>query len=361
MEAAVNILYLINYAGSAGTEKYVENLLGAAARAGHRCHLGYCVPGPLSEKAAAAGCSTLRLDMSPKRVLFAARELARYCRDQGVEVIHAQYPRENVIAVLARGFYRPLRVVFTSHLTIRQGRSWRYVNRLVTPHDHCVISVCRQGAALLAENGVCRERIRVIPNGIRPGREPARENAIRQEFDLSEETFLFVTMARYAPEKGLGWLLKVLVRLKERTIRPFVCLIAGEGAEYELIARRVRDLGLTENIIQAGYRADGTRLLASADAYVSTALYNEAMSFAILEAMGCALPLAVTDVGAGAELAAGCGFACAPGDTEAMAENLRRLLEDESLCRRLGKAAREKVCRDYDLETLLQRTLECYI
>ena len=72
----MNILYLISFAGSAGTEKYVENLMGIAAREGHRCHLGYCVPGPLYEKAERAGYPTLRLNMSPRRVPAAALQPA---------------------------------------------------------------------------------------------------------------------------------------------------------------------------------------------------------------------------------------------------------------------------------------------
>jgi len=355
----VNILYLINYAGAAGTEKYVENLMTTAGRKGHRCHLAYCVPGALSKSIQQVGYPVLQLDMRPHRVLAAAKKLAAYCQQQDIQVIHAQYPRENVIALLAKRRLPTLRVVFTSHLTVRQGRLWNYVNRKQTPHNHCVISVCRQGVELLKENGVCPERIRVIPNGISPA-SVEKKNVIRQEFGLSPETFVMVTMARYAPEKGLGWLLEALARLKERTVRPFVCLIAGTGEEYDAIGRKIQELGLGSHVIQAGYRTDGAALLASADAYVSSALYNEAMSFAILEAMGAALPLAVTDVGAGAELAKDCGFVAAPGDTETMAENLRRLVEDDALCCRLGAAAREKVCRDYDLDTVIQKTLDSY-
>lgn len=355
----MNILYLINYAGAAGTEKYVENLMAAASRGGHRCHLCYAIPGALSENARQTGYPVLKLDMRSRRLFAAADELAAYCREQAIDVIHAQYPRENVIALLAKRKLPSLRVVFTSHLTIRQGRAWNYVNRKLTPRNHCVISVCQQGAALLEENGVCPDKIRVIPNGITPA-PVERRDAIRQEFGLSSETFVFITMARYAPEKGLGWLLEVLTRLKELSKRPFVCLIAGTGEEFDAITGQVARRGLTEQVIQAGYRTDGAELLASADAYVSTALYNEAMSFAMLEAMGAALPVAVTDVGAGAELADGCGFVARPGDTETMAANLRRLLEDEALCRQLGLAAREKVCRDYDLDTLLGQTIDSY-
>ena len=127
-----------------------------------------------------------------------------------------------------------------------------------------------------------------------------------------------------------------------------VGVIAGDGTEFDHITREIRRLGLDEQVIQAGYRTDTEDLLCSADAYVSTALYNEAMSFAILEAMSCGLPLAVTDVGAGRDLAEGCGLVVPPGDPEAMAEALCTLLADRALCASLGRAARERIGSDFD-------------
>lgn len=82
-------------------------------------------------------------------------------------------------------------------------------------------------------------------------------------------------------------------------------------------ARASRERGLDENVIRAGYRTDTEALMCSSDVYVSSALYNEAMSFAALEAMECGLPLVMTDVGAGADLADGCGE-CVPPATRAL-------------------------------------------
>ena len=355
----MNILYLINFAGAAGTEKYVETLMAAAGREGHRCHLCYAIPGALSEKIRQAGYPVLQLDMRPRRLFAAAAQLADYCRENAVEVIHAQYPRENVIALLAARKCPGLRVVFTSHLTVHQGMLWNYVNRIFTPQNHCVISVCRQGVELLKENGVCPDKIRVIPNGIHAGPVPRRQNVIREEFGLSPETVVLFTAGRYAPEKGFFWLLEVLSRLRDKSDVPFVCLIAGTGEEYGAIAAEIRRRGLDKNVIQAGFRSDVPALLASADIYVSSSL-REAMSFSILEAMAAALPLVVTDTGAGAELAEDCGFAVAPGDTEAMARDLLRLMTVPDLRLRLGRTARQKVCRDYDLDILIQQTLDSY-
>ena len=51
----MNILYLINYAGKAGTEKYVLNLMHILAGQGETCHLAYNVPGQLSRALHASG------------------------------------------------------------------------------------------------------------------------------------------------------------------------------------------------------------------------------------------------------------------------------------------------------------------
>lgn len=351
---------MISYAGKAGTEKYVAERMDAYTARGDTCRLVYDTPGPLSDYCAERGWPVCRMDLRPQKALSVAKKLAAYCREQGVDVIHAQFPRENVIAVLARAFYPKLRVFFTSHLTIEQGPLWRSANRIFTPHNAAVIAVCTQGAELLRQNGVSPEKIHVIFNGVEPHKGMPPKPVLREEYAIASDVPILLTMARYAPEKGLDYLLCALARLKELTPRPFCCVIAGDGEEFEAISRRITELGLEREVIQAGYRTDTDALLASADVYVSSALYNEAMSYGILEAMSAGLPLAVTDVGAGADLAAYCGLVSPPGDVETMADNLRTLLEDEGLRISLGAAARERAETVFSLSESLSRLHALY-
>ena len=51
---------------------------------------------------AAMGIECLRVDMSSAHAPKAAKTLAAFCRERKIDVIHAQYPVENVIALLAR-------------------------------------------------------------------------------------------------------------------------------------------------------------------------------------------------------------------------------------------------------------------
>ena len=352
----MNLLYLISYAGRAGTERYVENLMRACAARGDTCALAYMDGGELVERARALGCETYRIDLRASHLLSAARSLARLCGEKNIDIIHAQYPRENVIAVLSRLWRRKTRVIFTSHLTVRQGALWRAVNRLITPHDDACIAVCTQGASLLRENGVPSGKIRVIFNGVEPREKPSHGNRIREEFSLPDGCFVFLTMARYAPEKGLSFLLDALAALRQRTERPFVCLIAGDGELFDAVGEEITEKGLSENVIRAGYRTDTEELLRSADAYVSSALCNEAMSFAALEAMECGLPLVMTDVGAGADLSRGCGFCVSPGDVEAMAEALLALMCSDALCREYGECAHRRAVTEFSLPERMEET-----
>lgn len=356
----MNILYLISYAGKAGTEKYVENLMRTYSAQGHRCFLAYMDGGELAEKAKALGCGVFRLDLRAVHAFAAAKSIARLCAENGIDVIHAQYPRENVIAVLSRLWRRETRVVFTSHLTVRQSFLWRAVNRRITPHDAACIAVCTQGANLLRENGVKEERVRVIFNGVAPKPLPPRRNVIRTEFTLPEDCFVFLTMARYAPEKGLFFLLDALAQLKERTDAPFACLIAGDGELFDAVGEGIRERGLDENVIRAGYRTDAEALMCSSDVYVSSALYNEAMSFAALEAMECGLPLVMTDVGAGADLADGCGECVPPGDASALCDALHRLMTDGMYRRACGENARRRAVTEFDLTRQTEELLALY-
>jgi len=344
----MHIAYVINFAGKAGTEKYVENLMRCAVEKGDTCSLVYCIPGELSEKAPAYG-KVFRLDMSPRHILRAARELASLCEREHIDILHAQYPRENVIAVLSRRYCPRTRVIFTSHLTVKQNAIWHYVNRIMTTEEDAVISVCEAGVPLLKANGVCPEKITVIPNGVKHRDMLPRTHRLREEFSLPENAFIFLTMARYAPEKGLPELVDAVRIANDGSTRPVCCVICGDGEEYEEITRQIRALGLADRVIQAGYRTDTEALLSFADAYVSSARYNEAMSFAILEAMSQGLPLVLTDVGAARELARGCGLISPPGDGDALGRNMARLAENAALAETLGREARRRVTEEYDL------------
>ncbi|MCD7792525.1 MAG: glycosyltransferase family 4 protein [Oscillospiraceae bacterium] len=359
----VRVLYLINYAGKAGMEKYVENLVRLLPQYGLEPFFAYNLPGELSEKMARAGVPSLQVTMEWRCARRAARTLADYCRANGIEVIHAQCSRENIMALLAKKFEPRLRVVFTSHFTEKCGGAWRMLYRRFTPRDHCVIAVCPECRDTLIANGCAPEKIKVIYNGIEPKPLPARSDALRHELGLGEDTFLMSIFARFEPEKGLDMLIKALARLKKMTDKPFCCAVAGDGSLFEEIRAQAAAAGLERELRLLGYRQDTEAILTASDMYVCSSLCNEALSFAILEAMNAGLPLVVTAVGGNRDLAeAGgvCGLVTPPDDDEAFADALARMMADSGLRAKCAETAKAKISERFDLAKLAKDVYDTY-
>lgn len=349
----MKVLYLINYAGSGGAERYVENLMERVD-----CGLCFHEDGPLADKARRSGIPTHTLKMTHPLDLSAARRLAVICKTHGYAVIHAQFPRENCIAILSRLFGCRARVVFTAHLTVEQPGCWRILNRIFTPKNHSIIAVCSASAQILQKNGADPSKIKIIPNGIMPT-QTKKDRSVLAELGIGAEAVI-TTLARFSPEKGLDFLCDAIARLKAKTGIPFRVLLVGDGAEYPAIQTKIAELGLSNTVLLPGYRTDTAQLLAASDIYVNSSR-SEAMSFAILEAMAASLPVVATDAGGNPDLIdEDCGFLIPGGDAEAFSHALLTLLENEPLRRRMGAAARQKVETKYHQNHLIHEILETY-
>lgn len=359
----MNILFLINFAGKGGSEKYVLNLCRIFRDGGQSCRLCYNVDGELSETLAAEGFPLFKLDMGRAASLSAAKKLADYCREHEIDVIHAQYPRENVIALESKRYYGAPRVVYTNHLTIRSGLRWRILNRRYTPKNHRIIAVCREGREIMIDNGVCPERIEVIYNGVEPAGPRVADEGIRAELGVPDDAFMMTIFARYEPEKGLFFLLDSLSALKGLTDRPFVCVICGDGSQFDEVGARISALGLDKNVIRAGFRRDGERILRGAELYLNSSSHNEAMSFAILEAMNAGLPCVVTDVGGNRDLAETntvCGAVLDFGDVEGFSRAIFEYMENDALRLAHSEAALKKISEEFDLKKLAWDVFRAY-
>ncbi len=362
----MNVLYLINFAGKAGTEKYVENLI-RIGKGKINPFFAYNIDGELSQKMRESSVPSLQVDMGKRSMFSAAKKLAKFCRANEIDVIHAQYPRENIVALISKRYYDKPKVVLTNHLTLRleglSGKVWHLLNRHFTPKNHRIIAVCNEGRDIMIENGVMPERISVIFNGIEPAGPPDKSNAIRKELGLTEDCFVMAILARFAPEKGLSFLLDSLAELKRKTDKPFCCLVCGDGDLFGDISQKITDLKLENECRLLGYRTDTHEILLGSDAYLCTSSCNEAMSFAILEAMNAGLPLVVTDVGGNRDLAETfiqCGFVCQHGDTDAFSSSIKLLIDDSALKQNFSSAATEKIKKHFDLNKLANNVYAAY-
>ena len=358
----MKVLYLINYAGSGGSERYVELLARYYHGTKAQCGLCYNVDGPLVEKMKALGIPVYRITMKSPLDLGAAKKLAALCRREGYDVIHAQYPRENDIAILSKRFGCRAKIVFTSHLIMEQPPLWRILNRFFTPKNHAVLTVCTYGRQVLERGGVAKDKIRIVFNGVDAAAAAPRDRSVLKEFGIGEQEKVITILTRFSEEKGVPFLLRAIAKLKEQTNIPFRLLLVGTGPDFDRDKELVPRLGIADKVVLTGFRSDTARLLAASDIYLNSSS-SEAMSFAILEAMGAGLPLVLTDLGGNPELVntgAVSGLLVPYGDEAGYAAAICTLLEDDALRARFAAASRAKAEREFDLYHLLDKIFEIY-
>jgi rhamnosyl/mannosyltransferase len=169
---------------------------------------------------------------------------------------------------------------------------------------------------------------------------------------------LFVGVLRYY--KGLGVLLQAMTKVQGEL------LIVGRGEESTALATRAKQLSIADRVHFLGEISESRlRILRHAcDVFVLPSLDRcEAFGIAQLEAMACGKPVVCSDLPTGVRFVnqhGVTGLLVPPGNPEALAEALNRLLDDPGLRDRMGRAARERVEREFRAERMISSTLEVY-
>jgi glycosyltransferase involved in cell wall biosynthesis len=105
-----------------------------------------------------------------------------------------------------------------------------------------------------------------------------------------------------------------------------------------------------------GERHDIPLLTAALDVAVSCSIFGEGFPNTVGEAMACGVPCVVSDVGDAAFVVGDTGLVVAPGDTEALAEAMLRLLQMPAGERHaLGQQARRRMLENFSLPAIVKK------
>ena len=186
--------------------------------------------------------------------------------------------------------------------------------------------------------------------------DPARRAAARAELAVPDGAIVVGPVGNLFPNKGHLHLLDAVERLGRRDVA--VRLLGGASAAHGDYARTVRARA-GANLVDPGTRV--AELLPAFDVFVMPSL-SEGMPTTILEAMGCALPVVASDVGAVGELVAPgvTGTLVASGDPAALAGALAPLLDDPGRRTALGAAGRERALAHFDVAHVVANRLRAY-
>ena len=197
--------------------------------------------------------------------------------------------------------------------------------RVVTPTE----AIARQVVERL---GVRADRVRVIPHGVDPRFRPDGQSAS----PVPGKYVLYV--GALGPRKGVDTLLAAWRALPGPLRREHALVLAGPLQRL--------DPAPLEDAVLLGYVRDDELppLLRGAACFCYPSRY-EGFGLPLLEALACGVPSVASDDPALVEVAGGCALHAPRGDADALADALRRALEDRALRAELSRKGPERAAR----------------
>lgn len=360
----MNVLYLLNHAGKAGTERYVETLVKYLNGSRISAFFAFHEPGLLVERMEEMGIPVRRIEMTSRFDRKAARALAALCKEWNIDLIHCHYLREHYIALLAKKYNKHIHVVYTNHFVMENDAVTRLSNRWMDRRQDQMIAVCNMGKRQLVDNGWSGDRIQVIFNAVDPAAWSGDRSGstLRTELGIPEDRFVMLCASRFADDKGHRYLIDSVKRLTEISQVPFTLVLAGDGPLMEETKEQVRTLGLTEQVRFIGFRKDIKNLYKASDLYVNSSRH-EALSFLIIEAMAAGLPVVATDMYGNSDIVnedTKCGLLVEYDQPESMAGALKRMLEEPEFLAQCGENALKTVDERFEIHKMAAATFAVY-
>jgi glycosyltransferase involved in cell wall biosynthesis len=228
------------------------------------------------------------------------------------------------------------------------------VSRANYHHADIISPVCHYNTRWEVAQGVARDKIRIIYNGVDPDRfVPAPGE--------SPSAQRVIATARIDPLKDIETFLR-MAALVRQTNPGAQFVVHGAVADREYFARCLAlrsELGL-DDVVELGMESENiVDAYHSADVVVLTSV-SEAFPYSVLEAMSCAKAVVATDVGGVREALEASGALVPPGDAAALAREVRRMLDDPALRASLGARARAVVVEKFRVDHTIAKYLELY-
>lgn len=311
----------------------------------------------------------LRSRYDPFSLWNLLKKLTRLChfmREQQFDIVHGYLFWAYVIGAFA-GRAARVPTIIASRRSLgnfkANKRHYLFIERIANRLTNLLIANSHAVKNdVIRQEKIAAAKIRVVYNGIdlKPYERPVGVEAIKRELKIPPEAPLIGVIANYIHYKGHRYLIEALDQVK--TIFPNVrCLLIGEGPMRPAIEAWIREQDLAENIILTGTREDIAELIAAIDISVLPSL-EEGFPNTILESMAAGKPVIATAVGGNPEAVddGKTGMLVPPRDPEALARAILELLRNPERARALGRAARERVEREFGIARMIERMEDIY-
>lgn len=293
--------------------------------------------------------------------LWTPIRLGRLIKGAGFDLVHAQTSRAHTNARIAmRWLDNAPPLVVSRRVAFETSGGFLSRRKYLSGVAH-YLPISEAAAMSLRSAGVPDERMTIIPSGVNVDlfRDAGGDVSLLHRWGVSGRKAVVGTVAALEKEKGLDVLVRSAgIVLQGRNDCMFVIL--GEGAERGRLERQIKRSGLEGRVILAGPVERLEKVLPLFTLFVLPSL-EEGMSTSLVAALAARRAVVATRTGGIPEVA-GCGEALLvpPGDDEALAGAIVRLLDDPEGRDRLAEKGSERA-GEFDLEKTVDSTIAIYL
>lgn len=362
----MRILQVSSAKNFGGGERHLVDLINGLRGRGEEIFLAVPDGSPVLEKLKKPlDEKVLRVKIKNSADVFAALQIAKFIRQNRIEIVHAHAAKDYLPTSLAVRVAPQAKLVLTRHVLFPMKRTQKRALSNVAK----IIAVSSAVEANL-EKTFAKEKIVKIPNGIRIEKwaESDQENLFR-EFrflhDIPFDAALVGTVGELKRLKGQhDFILAANEIVKKFPETHFV--IVGKDNSFKKDFRRelkrlVTVFGLEKRFLFLDWIEDTAPLLAALDVFVS-ASHTESFGLAILEAMASGKAIVATKTEGAKELLENgkSGKLVAIKEPLEIAAAVSEFLEDEKLRRSAGKNAQKEARENFSLEKMIEQTEKVY-
>jgi colanic acid/amylovoran biosynthesis glycosyltransferase len=337
----------------------------------------YLPPGALAVLAANLRCFLRRPLAYLGTALFLARHgqalrmlvlgacHARVVRDSGIDHLHGTFGTRTTTLAYVISRLSGVDYSFTTHaydiFTPNPSLVWK------TNNSRFMRTISRFNERFMADTyeGLDASKIRVEYLGVDLEAFKPVSNGRGGRAEM-----LVSSVADLIPKKGHGYLVRACALLAERGVG-FACEIGGAGPLEGELARDIADAELGDRVRLLGRlnHSDVRGLLERSDVFVLACVdmrasgeHMDGIPVALMEAMAMGIPVVSTTVAGIPELIEDgvSGFLVPERDEAALAAALERLASDVELRAEMGRNARARVARQFDLAANTRRLADLF-
>ena len=360
----MKILHINSADAWGGGEAHVALLCKALSTNGHQIVLACRKASSIDNHFRQRQLSVLNLPLTGAGDLYSAFSLANYCRKHSIAIVHAHLGRDYWLAVLAKLFYKQLKIVFTRHLLFPIKNN--IFHSILYRTADAVIAVSQAVAQVIANSGfVDPTKLVTIYNGIVVEKfADAPQGCLRHELGFDMTTNVIGMIGQVSPHKGQDVFIRSIPAILEKCPNSKFIIVGDDfkqGQYIEHLKNLAVQLGVAEHVAFLGQRQDIPEVMKDLNVFV-LASKNEPFGLVVVEAMAAGIPVVATAAGGVTEIIEHekSGFLFAIDDDYMLAEAVTKILRNPAIVHSINQQAKSRVRLLFSIESMTEQTMAIY-